>query len=61
MEMFAVEGYRQGELSRGQVSQLLGLEFNETEAFLKAHQAYLTVSYEEVASDTAALERLLAR
>jgi predicted HTH domain antitoxin len=38
LEMFALEGYRTGELSRGQVSELLDLEFNETERFLKRPQ-----------------------
>jgi predicted HTH domain antitoxin len=41
LEAFAVEGYRTEKLSRGQVSELLGLNFWETEEFLKQHGAYL--------------------
>lgn len=41
LEAFAVEGYRTEKLSRGQVSELLGLNFWETEEFLKQRAAYL--------------------
>jgi hypothetical protein len=37
LEALALDGYRSGELSRGQVSELLDLEVNETMAFLKDH------------------------
>jgi len=35
LEAVAVEGYRSEQLSRGQVSELLGLNFWETEASLQ--------------------------
>ncbi|MCB1094693.1 MAG: UPF0175 family protein [Verrucomicrobiae bacterium] len=38
LEMLAVDGYRNGELSRGQVSEMLALSFYETEAFLHQHK-----------------------
>jgi predicted HTH domain antitoxin len=41
LEAFAVEGYRTEKLSRGQVSELLGPNFSETEEFLKQRAAYL--------------------
>jgi predicted HTH domain antitoxin len=61
LEMFALEGYRAGELSRGQVSELLGLEFNETEGFLKEHKAYIPLTIEEFERSSEGLERLLAK
>ncbi len=61
LEIFALEGYRQERLSRGQVSELLGLEFNETEAFLKSNNAFVPFFREEFARSSAGLEGLLAR
>jgi predicted HTH domain antitoxin len=34
LEQAAIEGYRSGELSRGQVAQMLHLEWEDTEEFL---------------------------
>jgi len=39
LEALALEGYRSGELSRGQVGEVLGLSFQETEQFLHHHKA----------------------
>jgi predicted HTH domain antitoxin len=61
LQIFALEGYRQAKLSRGQVSELLGLEFNETEAFLKSNNAFIPLSREEFARSSSGLEALLAR
>ena len=61
LEVFALEAYRAGDLSRGQVSELLGLGFHDTEQFLKAHHANLGTTLEEFHEDAALLERLLAR
>jgi len=61
LEMFALEGYRAGELSRGQVSELLDLEFNETEQFLKEHKAVIPLTLEEFQRDSEGLEKLLSR
>lgn len=61
LEMLALEGYRAGELSRAQVGRLLDLEFNETERFLKEHQAFLPMTLEEFDRSSEGLEGLLAR
>jgi predicted HTH domain antitoxin len=61
LEMFALEGYRAGELSRGQVSELLDLEFNETEAFLKRHGCLQRLSFEEYEEDFKRLREFLGR
>lgn len=61
LEMFALEGYRRGSLSRGQVSVLLDLEFNETEVFLKEHGCGLGLSIGEFDSDAKRLRDFLAR
>jgi hypothetical protein len=39
LEMIALDGYRSVVLSHGQVGELLGMSFHQTEAFLKAHDA----------------------
>jgi predicted HTH domain antitoxin len=61
LEKFALEGYRAGELSRGQVSELLDMEFNETERFLKEHGCGLGMSFEEYEQDSKRLREFLAR
>jgi predicted HTH domain antitoxin len=61
LEIFALEGYRAGDLSRGQVGELLGLSFYETEAFLKTNRASIEYSLEEHDRDTSALQKLLGR
>jgi predicted HTH domain antitoxin len=61
LEILALEGYRSGELSRGQVSELLGMGFDETEAFLKKHGADLGLTMEEFDQDSANLRQFLAR
>jgi predicted HTH domain antitoxin len=47
LEALALDGYRTGELSRGQVSELLDLELNETMGFLKEHGCTHSLSIEE--------------
>ncbi len=49
------------QLSRGQVSELLGLNFWETEAFPKKHGAYLHHSNEDLEQDAHATEKVLYR
>jgi predicted HTH domain antitoxin len=61
LEMFALEGYRNGELSRGQVSELLGLEFNETMQFLKDHDSVRSITLEQFEQDAKGLRELLAQ
>ena len=58
LEAVALEGYRNGALSRDQVSRLLGLSLWEAEAFLKERQAYLAYDEEDFAQDRRDLDRI---
>ncbi len=59
LESLAVEGYRSGRLSCGQVGELLGHASRmESEDFLAAHGAWPGTSLEEFQSDLATLDRL---
>lgn len=51
LEAVALEGYRDGTLSRDHVGQLLGFSIWETESFLKQRQAYLQYDEEDLARD----------
>ena len=51
LEALAVEGYRSGALTRGQVGRLLNLNFWETEAFLKERAAFLQYTLEDLEQD----------
>lgn len=59
LEAVALEGYRDGTLSRDQVGQLLGFSLWETEAFLKQRQAYLEYTEEDLALDRSALDNAM--
>jgi predicted HTH domain antitoxin len=61
LEAVAIEGYRQAALSQGQVGELLGLGFSETEAFLKAHGALLHYDEHDLDKDLAVSERIEQR
>lgn len=61
LEMLALEGYRTGDLSRGQIGTLLGLSFYETEEFLKKNHAYIELSLEEFQESSDGLETLLSK
>ena len=61
LERLALDGYRVGELSRGQVSELLGMSFWETEAFLKEHECGLGLSIEEYERSSKQLREFLSR
>ena len=60
LEMFALAGYREGSLSRGQVSEMLGMGFQETDEFLKRHNAPLGLTIADYERSNAALEQLLS-
>jgi len=47
LEILAMEGYRSGDLSRAQVSELLNLSLWETEALLKEHDCGLGLTVAE--------------
>src|SRR3954463_680520 len=51
LEAVALEGYREGALSRDQVGRLLGLSLWDTEAFLKERRAYLAYNEEDLEQD----------
>jgi predicted HTH domain antitoxin len=57
LEAIALAGYRDGALSRGQIAEMLGLNFWESEAFLKEHGAYLDLDTEDFEEDLAASHR----
>jgi predicted HTH domain antitoxin len=57
-EAIALEGYRQAALSQGQVGQMLGLNFWETEAFLKEDGAMLRYSEQDLEGDLRVLSAL---
>jgi len=61
LEALALDGYRTGELSRGQVSELLDLEVNETMGFLKEHGCAQSITIEEFEREAKAIRELLAR
>ena len=61
LEIFALEGFRSGDLSQGQVGELLGLGFQETEEFLKSHHAPASLGPDEHLRGLRNLERALAR
>jgi len=61
LEAIALEGYRDGTLSREQVGRILALSFWETEAFLKERQAYLAYDEENLEQDRRDLDRLDSR
>ncbi len=61
LEAIAVEGYRSGALTRGQVQRMLNLSWWETETFLKERQAYLRYDETDLAQDRPTLNRLLPK
>ena len=61
LERLALEGYRAGELSRGQVSELLNLSVWETEALLKEHGCGLGMNVDKYERDSRQLREFLGR
>ncbi len=61
LEALALDGYRTGQLSRGQVSELLDLEVNQTMSFLKEHGCAQSISIEEFEREASAVRDLLRR
>lgn len=57
LEGLALEGYRAGKLSTGQVRRLLGFKTRlQTHDFLKRHQTYIHYGQPELEQDRAAFE-----
>jgi len=59
MEYAAVESYRVGSLSHRQVGQLLGLDYWQTENFLRERNVLLNYSAADSEADCAALDKIL--
>ena len=59
LEDAAVEGYRDGRLSQRQVRAMLGLDYWQTEAFLKEHRVPLNYTLADLEADRAALRKIL--
>jgi hypothetical protein len=57
----AVEGYRSGTLSRGQVRRMLGLSWHENEAFLATHDCDRHYTVEDLEEDRKTLADLPVR
>lgn len=51
LEMIALQGYREKSLSRGEVAQMLGLDWNQTEEFLARHDAAYHYSLRDLEED----------
>ena len=58
LESFAIEGYRSERLTRHQVSQLLGLDYWQTDAFLVRHKVKHPYTVDDLAIDQASLDKL---
>jgi predicted HTH domain antitoxin len=61
LELVAVDGYRRGDLSRGQVGELLDLSLWETEALLKEHHCGPGLSVPEYERSVTRLKEYLGR
>lgn len=61
MESAAVEGYRSRRLSRGQVREMLGLSWHETEELLAKHDCARHYTLEDLEADRQTLADLPAR
>ena len=59
-EALAVEGYRSGILSLGEVAEMLNLSINATDGFLKERGISSLLTSEDVKADTDALLKLLS-
>ena len=61
MEDAAIEGYRAGRLSHRQVGELLGLDYWQTDAFLKERGVPVNYSAADLEADNATLDKILTR
>jgi hypothetical protein len=61
MEDAAIEGYRTGRLSQRQVGEILGLDYWQTEAFLKERGVPLNYSVADLEADNATLDKILTQ
>ena len=61
LEDAAIERYRAGRLSQRQVGDLLGLDYWQTETFLKQRGVPLNYSPADLDADRTTLDKILAR
>lgn len=61
VEAAVVEGYRAGRLTHRQAGAMLGLDYWQTEAFLKGKAVPINYSAADLAADNATLEKILPR
>ena len=59
LEAVALEGYRDGALTRDEIGRLLGLSLWETETFLQQRQAYLQYTEKDLDDDRRDLDLAL--
>lgn len=59
LEDAAIEGYRAGRLSHRQVGEMLGLDYWQTDAFLKERGVPLNYSASDLEADNATLDKIL--
>ena len=59
LEDAAIEGYRAGRLTHRQVGTMLGLDYWQTEGFLKERDVPLSYSAADLAADRTTLEKIL--
>ena len=59
LEAVVLEGYRSERLSRGEVAEMLGLGWHETERFLAEHGLLYHYTLEDLDEDRQALDRIL--
>ena len=60
LEDAAIEGYRAGRLAQRQVGAMLGLDYWQTEAFLKERGVPLNYSAADLEADHVTLDKILA-
>jgi len=58
LEAMALEGYRAGKLSRGQVGRMLGLDRFEVDTLFKLHSVPLNYSVGDLEEDRRTLDKL---
>jgi len=61
LEDAAIEGYRAGRLTHRQAGMMLGLDYWETETFLKTRGVPLNYSAADLSADSAAADKILAQ
>lgn len=61
VEALAIEGYRTGALSLGEVAEMLDLSLNEADGFLKERGIFAIENLEEINVDAETLEELLSK